>query len=420
MWQEDLRCKLALSIFLNICTMSRSKQLKLRRLQRRFGPRCLLGDIADAVVPHYRTSPWVLEVLLPSLGHIRYLWLPPSKTRDLSLTAQHRYLKHPHWYHCFRGYIGMDDDTPSWILVGHQFRHSGSRPVLQVDIQYSNLTTIVVERPEKEDCIADWKTQLFRYFEDRTSPVADAAKRIIDRVLESCRQEYGKGSPLFGNTRYLKDVSGQPRIIEAMDPELEPQLQTAPALFGAELTLPPSVSRSDLQYAVVGDGSFMAQTKPVLFQGETYVAKGPASAESAREDLSEVSNLLSLPTCHPNIVPPPTALITISKEDQRICGYLFPLYKRGNLDNYARKKRKRDPSFDVTVRTWFKQLVSAVKSLIDANTYHGDIKPDNILISDSEELVLIDFTRSSTTMAIASPEVKEGRHYRTPKTYIRA
>jgi len=303
----------------------------------------------------------------------------------------------------------MEDHISPWTLVDHLFSSSGSRLVLQVDIQYSNLTTIVVEKSEKEDDIVDWKTQLFQYFQDTASASAEAANHIIDSVLESCRQRYGKGSPLFGNTLYLRDACGQPQLIETMDPALESLLRTAPEFFGNELTLPPLVSRSDLQYAVVEEGSFMAQTNPVWFQGELYVAKGPASAESAWEDLSEVSNLLSLPTRHPNIIPPPTALITLSKDDKRICGYLFPLYKHGNLDLYARKKRTRDQSFDQTLRAWYKQLVLAVKSLVDFNTYHGDIKPDNILISDSNELILIDFTRSSTTMAIASPEVKESK-----------
>lgn len=303
----------------------------------------------------------------------------------------------------------MEDHIPLWTLVGHCFSSSGSRLVLQVDIQFSNLTTIIVEKPENEDDIADWKTQLFYYFQATSSASAEAANQIIDCVLESCRQRYGKGSPLLGNSLYLRDASGQPQIIEAMDPALESLLRTAPECFGNELALPPLVSRSDLQYTVVEEGSFMAQTNPVRFQGELYVAKSPASAESAREDLSEVSNLLSLPTRHPNIIPPPTALITLSKDDKRICGYLFPLYKHGNLDLYASKNRTRDQSFDQSLRTWYKQLVLAVKSLVDFNTYHGDIKPDNILLSDSNEVILIDFTRSSTTMAVASPEVKESK-----------
>ena len=252
-------------------------------------------------------------------------------------------------------------------------------------------------------------TQLFRYFQDKESVSAEAANYIIDGVLELCRQQYGKGSPLLGNSLYLRDDSGKPQLVEAMDPALELVLRTASESFGDELNLLPLVSRLKLQDAVVEDGSFMAQTKPVWFQGKLYVAKCPASAERAREDLSEVTNLLSLPTRHPNVIPPPTALITLSEDDKRICGYMFPLYKNGDLDLYARKKGTRDQSFDQTLRTWYKQLVSAVSSLIDSNPYHGDIKPDNILISDSNELILIDFTRSFTTMAIASPEVKEGK-----------
>lgn len=49
----------------------------------------------------------------------------------------------------------MEDHIPTWTLVGHLFSPSSSRLVLQVDIQYYNLTTIFVEMPEKEDDIAD-------------------------------------------------------------------------------------------------------------------------------------------------------------------------------------------------------------------------------------------------------------------------
>jgi serine/threonine protein kinase len=131
--------------------------------------------------------------------------------------------------------------------------------------------------------------------------------------------------------------------------------------------------------------------------------------------VSEISNLLSLPMQHPNIIPPPTALICLSKNDKRICGSLFPLYKNGNLDKYAPMARSSDQSFYQTLRTWFKQLVSAVQCLVDHNTYHGDIKPDNMLISDSNDLILIDLTQTTTTMAIASPEIKDGKHQSRPQ-----
>lgn len=301
----------------------------------------------------------------------------------------------------------MEGDAPSWILVDHLFSPSKDQLVLQVDIQHSNWINVTVEKREKEDNVPAWKTLLFHFFEGKASASADDANRTIDSVLESCRRRYGQGSPLFGNSLRLKDVSGQPQVVEAMDPSLESILRTADHLFGGEVSLPPLISRTDLQSAVIENGSFMPQTKPVWYKGEMYVAKGPASAERAYEDLSEVSNLLALPTHHPNIIPAPIALITLSRDDRRICGFLFPLYKNGNVDLYARRKRSHDQFFDRTLLKWCKQLVSAVKSLIDADTFHGDIKPDNVLISDSEDLVLIDLARSFTTMAIASPEVKQ-------------
>ena len=300
------------------------------------------------------------------------------------------------------------DENSSWILVYHRFLPSNTTLILHVDMGCSNLTNIIVEKPEKEEETARWMTTLFLYFGDTTMASADAATEIIDNVLDSCRQKYGQGAPLLGNSIYLRDASEQPLVVEAMDRELESLLRTTSQMFGDEQALPPLVSRSNLHHVSVKDGSFMVQTTPVLLDGKVFVAKGPASAVTALDDLSEIGNLIYLPTRHPNIIPPPTRLVTLSDKDKRICGYLTPFYKNGNLDRYSAKIRPEGQLSGRTLQKWYKQLVSAVGSLIDANTYHGDIKPDNILVSDSEDLMLIDFTRTFTTMAIASPEVKKG------------
>lgn len=304
--------------------------------------------------------------------------------------------------------IDKKDETSSWILVYHRFLPSNTTLILHVDIGCSNLTNIIVEKPEKEEDTARWMTQLFLYFEDKTMASANVATEIIDNVLDSCRQKYGQGAPLLGNSLYLRDASGEPLVIEAMDRALESLLRTTSEMFGDEQALPPLVSRSNLHHVSIKDGSFMVQTTPVLLEGKVFVAKGPASAVTALDDLSEIGNLIYLPTRHPNIIPPPTRLVTLSENDKRICGYLTPFYKNGNLDRYSGKIRTQGQLSGRTLQKWYKQLVSAVGSLIDADTYHGDIKPDNILVSDSEDLILIDFTRTFTTMAIASPEVKEG------------
>jgi len=297
-------------------------------------------------------------------------------------------------------------EEPSWQLMGHEFDHSTSRLLLQVDILNSNWINLIVERSDTlndEEC---WKNQLFNFFENSVS--TEMCQDIIHRALESCRQRYRDSLPQFGSSLFLRDICGQTCIIEEMDPELNAALRTAREIFGNQLGLPPLISRTELQVVTLRNGSFMAQTKPVQYRGKIFVAKGPASAERALDDLKEVTNLLSLPSRHPNILPPPAGLVQLSNDDHRICGFLTPFYEKGNVDRYARRMRQEGRLLPAVLRTWFEQLVWAVEFLIGSNTWHGDIKPDNILVSDSEELILIDLSRKYTTMAIASPEVCEG------------
>ena len=314
----------------------------------------------------------------------------------------------------------MEDNLASWTFVDHALDDTGGKIVFQVRIRWSNLTNVVVEIPTSDGELAPWQDTISRFLQHEQSVDASEAKSIIDNVLTCCRLKYGDKGPLLANTLYVKDRAGQPHLVEAMDPDLEEALRRASILFeGTEDSLP-LVARTSLQQATVKEGNFLAQTQPVWYDKRIHVAKGPTSAERAYDDLSEVPNLLSLKVRHPNIVPPPTALITLSPEDGTICGFLLPLYKHGSLDRFARKVRSQDEGFECLLWKWFSQLVSAVQSLIEAETYHGDIKPDNILVSESSDVVLIDFSRSATTMPIAGPEVKEGKNqsFRACQSYL--
>lgn len=62
------------------------------------------------------------------------------------------------------------------------------------------------------------------------------------------------------------------------------------------------------------------------------------------------------------------------RERQENLWIIVPALQTWYLDLYARKKRIRDQSFDQTLLTWYKQLVSACLSLVESNTCHGDIK----------------------------------------------
>ncbi|KAK3196981.1 hypothetical protein GRF29_1536g190397 [Pseudopithomyces chartarum] len=303
----------------------------------------------------------------------------------------------------------MDKEASTWTLMDYVFDPTRTRLILQVHVQYSNWLEIIVHLPNKkqEAPTGSWQSMLLQLVTPTKTSSKDDAHGIIKRILQLCRDRYAQGWPLFGNSIYVIDGAGEPELLEAMESELELALRAAPRLETDGYSIP-LTPRQDMQPAVVEEGSFMPQTKPVWFQGKLCVAKGPASAERAHLDLREVSNLCSLPTRHPNIIPPPLSLLTLSETDKTICGFLFPLYKHGNLDLFALKMCREDSHFSHILRAWYRQLASAVKSLIDADTYHGDIKPDNILVSDANELILIDLARSFTTLSIAGPEVVEG------------
>jgi len=62
-------------------------------------------------------------------------------------------------------------------------------------------------------------------------------------------------------------------------------------------------------------------------------------------------------------------------------------YKRGDLNKFLAKK----PLKETYARTYMNQLSSGLKYLIDNNILHRDLKPQNILVSDSYILKITDF-----------------------------
>ncbi|KAI0417170.1 kinase-like domain-containing protein [Xylaria grammica] len=304
-------------------------------------------------------------------------------------------------------------EVGGWRLRGHH--QEAERLLVQVEVDGSLWFNIIVEQPTNTpDNTAGnaWRAQLSSWFLHRTevpTSQAQASDTLVRRVLAWCNDHYQHVLPQFGNSLFLDDIAvdGSPIVTEKMDLAIINALPTVHSLFGGTVTELPIVLKAELCVQAIEGTFFLPQTRPVSYNGNILVAKGPASAARAIEDLREAVHLWTLQSrCpHPNIIPPPTALVRLSNDDERICGFLIPFYQNGNLDSYARKLRQADKLTSDILWAWFRQLVSAAKFLMDAGTWHGDIKPDNILVNSSRAIVLIDLASKYTTVSIASPEV---------------
>ncbi|KAI0398869.1 kinase-like domain-containing protein [Xylaria palmicola] len=302
-----------------------------------------------------------------------------------------------------------------WRLRGYLCH--GKQLLAQVEVRSSLWVNIIVKQPARASpCGRDWSALLSDWFlrrDKQPTPDAEASEALLHAVLGWCNEHYQDELPQFGSTLFLADVAadGQPTITEMMDPAIIDALPTAHSLFGEVAISMPTVSKSQLRVQAIGGTFFLPQTRLVSYDGKTLVAKGPASAARALDDLREAVNLSSLQSGrpHPNILSPPTALVQLSDDDERICGFLIPFYENGNLDSYARKLRHAGKLTPDILWAWTRQLVSAAKYLIDAGTWHGDIKPDNIVVDSSGAIVLIDLARKYSTVSIASPEVMKAK-----------
>ncbi|KAI0109612.1 kinase-like domain-containing protein [Nemania sp. FL0031] len=306
-----------------------------------------------------------------------------------------------------------DMQVGDWKLKGHLLE--SKRLLIQVEVHNSLWVNIVVEQPAgapAPQSDRSWRALLSDWFIHRNQQPASEAKAseaLLLEVLRWCDEHYRDVLPQFGSTLYLADVDadGRPTVTEKMDPTIIDALPTAHSLFGKQAISMPVVSKSELRVQAVDGTFFLPQTRLVSYDGKTLVAKGPASAARALDDLREAVNLSLLQSDrpHPNILLPPTALVRLSDDDERICGFLIPFYENGNLDSYARKLLRAGKLTPDILWAWFRQLLSATRFLIDAGRWHGDIKPDNIVVDSSGAIVLIDLASKYSTISIASPEV---------------
>ena len=160
-----------------------------------------------------------------------------------------------------------------------------------------------------------------------------------------------------------------------------------------------------------------------VFKGVDFGAflEGPADFHYRRDICyHEIRTISSLPK-HPNIIPPPNTLVTISKigDDQQafICGALYPFMEHGTLDDQIQITKATEARLPLTNKAaWCYQMASAVAHThLVAHTFHMDIKLENFILDSRKDLVLIDWEQSGANLSTLAPEadgswdIKEAR-----------
>lgn len=120
----------------------------------------------------------------------------------------------------------------------------------------------------------------------------------------------------------------------------------------------------------------------------------------------ELEVLVSIPP-HPNIIGCPRHIVTKNCSfgaKAAVVGFTLPYHKQGSLRDILLFRRIHETLNLKTQLKWAIQIVEAVQHVQKHGPgYYCDLRLDNILISDTDDVVLIDFEQRGVMPAFASP-----------------
>ena len=140
----------------------------------------------------------------------------------------------------------------------------------------------------------------------------------------------------------------------------------------------------DRNYAVTG--YLTHATALVAYNGKDYIAKSPENPKRAGDLVKEVRILKSLQ--HNFIISPPRYLV---ERFGLIVGFLLEYHSNGNVRDYTIKQREKGLLDPELFRKWFLQFAIALRYLLKKGVKYENIKPENCVVNDAKELILIDF-----------------------------
>ncbi|KAJ2979078.1 hypothetical protein NQ176_g3465 [Zarea fungicola] len=178
------------------------------------------------------------------------------------------------------------------------------------------------------------------------------------------------------------------------------QLQTIWKYEGIEL--PPTIDISELEYKKQPHDSISI----VTHGGNMLVFK--ALLSHTKFLYHELRQLLLLPA-HPNIIQRPLHLVTKKcgfGTKTAVVGFTLRYHPLGTVRDHLPYMALHHSVKHKTEVRWALQLVDALQHLHKScGTFYSDLRLDNILLSNSHDLVLVDFEQRGVWCEFASPEI---------------
>jgi hypothetical protein len=200
--------------------------------------------------------------------------------------------------------------------------------------------------------------------------------------------------------------------------DLERQLMSA-SLVASRLSsstflaLPPTLDISNLHLIQqIHDSTALVQlnkasSTPHVAGPQLVVFK--TLSDSSSYMYHELSTLLMMPP-HPNIISAPLHLITKKVKfgaKIAVVGFTLPYFSKGSLRDLLPKKRIENTlALSLQVK-WALQVTAALIHIRDRGPgWYCDLRLDNMLLTDNDDLILIDFEQRGVLPSFAAPEIR--------------
>lgn len=168
------------------------------------------------------------------------------------------------------------------------------------------------------------------------------------------------------------------------------------------IQLPPAIPVGQLEYISQPHDSVSV----VKYGGDALIFKGITS--HTKFLYHELRQLLLLPP-HPNIIQRPLHLVTKKcgfGSKVAVIGFTLKYHPHGTIRDHIPYMGLHNKITRQDEVKWAQQLVKALRHLHKTcNTFYSDLRLDNILLSDSHDLIMVDFEQRGVWSEFASPEI---------------